>query len=129
MSSEIEDLKRFVYSVLRSRFDPVPSRSERSGRVHLEVWSGKERSRPVGVEFDHADRVNFWVRTSGDVPALPPSIERTDKEPKGRGWTDANGKGANSNLSSYDEFRTRRITRLGVSAEADARIVLEHLVR
>ncbi len=129
--SDIEDLKGFIRATLREGFEPVPSARASSGKVHLEVWRSRSGRRyPVGLELRHDNVVNLWVARPFGIPQnLPPTVERTDKQPTGRIWTDANGDGANSNLSAYEEFRTKPIARLGVRSEADARLILEHLTR
>lgn len=128
MTGDIEILKRMVRSFLREQLEPVPSQRAMSGKVHLEVWRTRAKGRPLGLEMDHKDRVNFWIVRMSVPAGLPASVEVTHKVPKGRAWTDENGRGANSNLSAYDEFRTKPITRLGVISEKDARFILEHLV-
>ena len=128
MSDDITDLKNAVQAILQRDFEPIPSPRASSGRVHLEVWRGRGKRRAVGVELDHAGQVNFWVvRPFGLPKDLPASVERVDKQPKGRGWTDTHGKGANSNLGAYDEFHNKPITRLEVKTLADARVILDHL--
>lgn len=129
MSETIGDVEREVRSFLRTHCKPVPSQKESSRKEHLEVWITNTRSRALGVEFDHDSVVNLWVTRMNVPSALPPTIQAIDKEPKERGWTDDEGRGANSNLSSYDAFRTRQITRLGVSSVEDAMLVLNHLNR
>ncbi|MBY3101286.1 hypothetical protein HFO69_26855 [Rhizobium laguerreae] len=127
--TEIENLKGAVRARLRRDFNQVRSARDTSRKAHLEVWESKRGGRVIGVEFDHADRLNFWLTRLGMPRDLPSTIERTDKDPNGRGWTDANGDGANSNLSGYKQFVTRPIARLGVKAIDDAVLVLEHLCR
>lgn len=128
MSTEIVDLKGVVRAILRADFDPVPPVRASSGQVHLEVWRSRGKRRVVGMEIGHDTQVNFWVvRPFGLPKALPPSVERVDKQPKGRVWTDAEGKGANSNLSAYEEFRSSPIARLEVRSIEDARVILDHL--
>ena len=78
--------------------------------------------------MDHDAHVNLWLVRMNVPQPLPASVAAVQKEPKGRGWTDAVGQGANSNLSSYEEFRTKRITRLAVTTIDDARTVLEALL-
>lgn len=128
-TTEIENLKGALRARLRRDFNEVPSARDTSRKAHLEVWESKRSSRVIGVEFDHADRVNLWVTSLGMPRDLPPSIERADKEPKGRGWTDARGDGANSNLSAYRQFVTRPVARLGVKTLDEAALVLDHLCR
>lgn len=128
MSDSIAQVKDTVRAILRAGFDSVPSATPNSDRVHLEVWRNHSRRKAVGVEMDHDTQVNFWVvRPLGLPPVLPATVERVDKQPNGRGWISADGKGANSNLSAYDEFRTRPIARLEVKSVKDARLILDHL--
>lgn len=131
MTDRTEDLKTFIRAALRAGFEPVPSVRAASGKVHLEVWRSRSgRGYPVGLEMGHDSMVNYWVtRPFGLPPNLPPTVERTDKQPKGREWTGADGDGANSNLSAYEEFRTKPIARLAVRSADDARLILEHLTR
>ena len=129
MSETITDLKNAVRAFLRVHGQPVPAKTATSKKEHLEVWHVGPRRRALGLEFDHDGVVNFWV-TSLNIPKdLPASVEVVKKTPKGKGWTDANGDGANSNLSSYDDFRTRPIVRLGVTRTKDASVILDHLNR
>jgi hypothetical protein len=130
MSPLIDDLKQSIRSILRDGFEPVPPARETSRLVHLEVWrTAQGRTRTVGLEMDHADHVNLWVTTMNVPTDLSETIGRTPKLWAGDRWTDENKKGANSNLKSYDEFRGKNITCLGVTALDDARIILEHLTR
>lgn len=122
------DLKSYVRAFLRQKMEAVPAQRATSGKVHLEVWRSPGKRRPVGLEMDHDAHVNVWLVRMNVPQSLPASVAVIQKEPKGRGWTDAEGNGANSNLSSYDEFRTKRITRLAVTSIDDARIVLEALL-
>ncbi|SDY85814.1 hypothetical protein [Citreimonas salinaria] len=128
MSTVIADLKDAVRATLRADFEPIPSVRANSGKVHLEVWRSRGKRRAVGVELGHDTQVNFWVvRPFGLPKTLPASVERVDKQPKGRLWTDAEGKGANSNLSAYEEFRGNPIARLEVRSIEDAHVILDHL--
>lgn len=127
MTNDITDLKNAIRAILRQDFEPVPSARANSGKVHLKVWRTLRKRRAVGVEMGHDTQVNFWVVRPFGVPkALPASVERVDKQPKGRVWTDENGKGANSNLSAYEEFRNNPIARLEATSIADARVILDH---
>ncbi len=129
MSEAITDVKGAVRAFLRANAQPVPAKRATSENVHLEVWHVGSRRRVLGVEFDHDGLVNFWVSNLNIPLGLPPSVEVVRKRPQGTGWTDANGKGANSNLSSYDDFPTRPIARLGVISAEDAKVILDHLNR
>ncbi|WP_299651188.1 hypothetical protein [uncultured Jannaschia sp.] len=128
MRDAISEVKATIRTMLRDGFHAVPSARADSGKVHLEVWESRAR-RTVGLEMGHEETVNLWLVSLNVPPDLPGSINRTDKLPKGRGWTDAAGKGANSNLSAYETFRTKKITRLGITRKDDARYILEHLNR
>lgn len=129
MNEEVAATKACVRALLNNRFERVaPNRPESRG-VHLEVWRVRGRERAVGIEFDHDAVVNFWVTRLNVPRELPPSVTRADKAPKGRGWTDDQGNGANSNLSAYDQFRTKPISRLGVRTSEDAKLILDHLCR
>ncbi len=129
MSETITDLKGAVRAFLRAHAQPVSAKTATSKKEHLEVWHLGDRRRALGVEFDHDRLVNFWVTTLNMPHGLPTSVEVVRKTPKGKGWTDANGDGTNSNLSSYDDFRTRPIARLGITRAEDARMILDHLNR
>lgn len=129
MSETITDLKVAVRAFLRANAQPVPAKTATSKKEHLEVWHLGPRRRALGVEFDHDGLVNFWVTSLNMPQGLPPSVEVARKTPKGKGWTDPNGDGANSNLSSYDDFRTRPIARLGTTRAEDAKMILDHLNR
>ncbi len=129
MSKTITNLKAAVRAFLREHGRLVPAKTPTSTMEHLEVWQLGDRDRPVGLEFDHERLVNFWV-TSMNIPRdLPQSVEINRKTPKGKGWTDVNDNGANSNLSGYDDFRTRPVARLGVTRTEDAKLILDHLNR
>ena len=128
MSGDMAELKSYVRGFLRQHMEAVPPQRATSGKVHLEVWRSPGKRRPVGLEMDHDAHVNLWLVRMNVPQSLPASVAVVQKEPKGRGWTDAEGDGANSNLSSYDEFRTKRITRLAVTTIDDARTVLEALL-
>jgi hypothetical protein len=128
MSEDIAALKAYVRAFLRQNMEAVPPQRATSGKVHLEVWRSPGKRRPVGLEMDHYAHVNLWLVRMNVPQCLPASVIAVEKEPKGRVWTDAEGKGANSNLSSYEEFRTKRITRLAVASVDEARTVLEALL-
>lgn len=128
MTEDIAELKAYVRAFLRQNMESVPPQRATSSKVHLEVWRSPGKRRPVGLEMDHDAHVNLWLVRMNVPQTLPASIAVVQKEPKGRGWTDPAGDGANSNLSSYDKFRTKRIARLAVTSIDDARIVLEALL-
>jgi hypothetical protein len=128
MSEDISALKTFVRAFVRLNLEPVAPQLATSGKVHVDVWRSPEKQRPVGLELDHADHVNLWLVRMNVPRILPETVVAALKEPKNKGWTDDAGKGANSNLSSYVEFRTKRITRLTVSTIDDARFILESLL-
>ena len=128
MTDTIGDVRRFIRGFLSQHGQPVPPKTVASQKVHLEVWTVGPKRRAVGLEMDHDSLVNIWV-TSSNVPTdLPVTVEVVRKTPKGRVWIDEKGKGANANLSGYDEFRTRPITRLVVATIPDARAILTHLI-
>ena len=122
-------LKPSIREFLRQEFEAVPPKRATSGKVHLEVWRSPRNRRPVGVEMGHEGLVNFWLVRLNMPKNLPDSVSVATKEPKGREWTDAAGDGANSNLSAYEEFRTKPIARLAIVSVEDARFVLESLLR
>lgn len=129
MSEAIEVLKTAVRAFLRANCSPVLPKTQTSQKKHLEVWMTKRGGRVLGLEFDHEDLVNIWITTLNIPPSTPESITVARKTPKGSRWTDANGDGANSNLSGYDAFRTKPIARLGIRSVADAEAILSHLNR
>ena len=125
----IENVKNAVRAFLRAECEAVPTKKAGTNQVHLEVWVTRQRRRAIGIEMDHEKLVNLWVTSMNIPPDLPDSISVHRKRPAGRNWTDDNGDGANSNLSAYEEFRTKPIARLGVSTETDVMTILEHLNR
>lgn len=129
MSETIQDVKNTIRAFLRADFNPVPPKTRSSQKKHLEVWITRQDRRALGLEMDHDEVVNFWVTSVNIPPADTETITVVRKTPNGSKWTDANGDGANSNLSSYDEFRTKPIARLGVTRRADAELILRHLSR
>lgn len=129
MTTEVEDIKALVREVMARDFTMVPTPSGKGDRVHLEVWTHKRTSLPVGLEMGHPTLLNIWLNRA-DLPSdLPASIKRTDKEPDGDGWTDDANDGANHNLKHYRQFAGRQITRLGLTSLADAQKVLSALTR
>jgi hypothetical protein len=129
MTESIDDVRRFIRAFLSQHGQPVPPKTATSEKEHLEVWIIGPKRRVAGLEMKHDGLVNIWVTQPNVSSDLPASVKVTRKTPKGRVWTDENGKGANSNLSAYDYFRTRRIACLCVTSIADARAVLTHLNR
>ena len=129
MSNDTEALKDEVRKFLRLHMTPVPAQLATSGKKHLEVWRPVDKPRAVGLEMDHAGLIGLWLARQHVPPGLPDSITRVDKEPKLNGWTDAAGRGANSNLTSYVEFRRKKISRLAVTSLPDAMFVLEALLK
>ena len=129
MSEMIDDVKSAVRSFLHKNGKPVTAKTSTSRKEHLAVWLIGDRRRAAGLEFDNDTIVNFWVTSLNIAPSLPNTVTVTRKTPKGSKWTDGNGNGANSNLSNYDEFRTKPIARLGVTSVADAEVILTHLNR
>ena len=129
MTDSIDDVRRFVRAFLSQYGQAVPPKTSTSQKEHLEVWTVGPKHRVAGFEMKHVGLMNIWV-TSPNVPRdLPASVDVARKTPDGRAWTDANGDGANANLSAYDDFRTRPIARLGITSIADARAIVTHLNR
>jgi len=130
MMDNIMTLKAFVRSFLReSGMEAVPPKRASSGKVHLEVWRTPHKGRPLGLEMGHDTIVNFWLVSLNVPKDLPEGVKVTRKTPKGREWTDEKGEGANSNLSAYDEFRTKPISRLAANSVDDAHYLLEALLK
>jgi len=129
MSATIEALKATIRTFLNANCDPVAPKTQTSRQVHLEVWKTRSGGRVMGFEFGHDDLVNIWVTSMNIPPSLPEGVIVTRKTPKGTKWTDAAGKGANSNLSGYDDFRSRPIARLGITSFDEAEIIFTHLNR
>lgn len=129
MNEQIETTKATVRSFLQQNCTPIPPKTQTSQQRHLEVWETKQGRRAIGLDFGHSDTVNIWVTTLNIPPALPDDVKLVRKTPKGSKWTDANGDGANSNLSAYDAFRTKPIARLGITTPQAAEIILKHLNR
>ena len=128
MSEGPDLLKVFFRLFLRGRMEPVPARHETRGKVDLEVWRTPEKRRAVGMEMGHEALVNIWLIGLNVPRGLPASIEVVKKRWNGDGWTDDAGKGANSNLGFYDEFRTHPVARLAVTGVDDARTLMEALL-
>jgi len=134
MIETIEDLKAYVNAQLRSHCEPVPPKTDTSQQVHLSVWTKRGRRKAIGVELDHADRVNLWVVSMYAPISLPKSVIVAKKVWHGSAWRDkdhVSGEkehGANSNLKGYDEFRRKPITRLGIQSIHDAKLILDQLV-
>ena len=105
--------------------EAVPPQRTNSDKVHLEVWRSPTKRWPMGLELDHDTQVDLWLVRMNAPKTLPATVVAVHKEPKGRGWTDFEVTGSNSNLASYEEFRTKRITRLAVSSIEDARIAMD----
>lgn len=129
MSTTIESLKATIRAYLNANCDPVAPKTQTSQQVHLEVWKTRQGGRVMGLEFGHNDLINIWVTSMNIPPSLAEDVLVTRKTPKGTKWTDADGKGANSNLSGYDDFRSRPIARLGITSPDEAYIILTHLNR
>lgn len=129
MIDPIESVKEALRTFLRENCNIAPSKTQDSQKKHLEIWTTRKGNRALGLEFDHSDIVNIWLTSLNTPQALPDSVKVTRKTPIGSKWTDANSDGANSNLSGYEQFRTRPITRLGVTTVADAVDILTRLTR
>lgn len=125
MSEEISAVKDHIRAFMRLNMDPVPAQRVTSGKVHLEVWRARGTGRPLGLEMDHDGQINIWLRRK-DVPkTIPETVASVQKDPNGSTWKDVQGKGANSNLSAYVEFRGWKITRLAVTSQTEVSAVLE----
>lgn len=130
MSDSIDELKRALRLLMGGAFEPVAPARETSRQVHLEVWRTAEgKTRSAGLQMDLPDRVNLWITTMNVPMILPDTVDRSDKIWTGNRWSDDRNAGANSNLKSYDDFRGKKITCLGVKSLTDAQIILEHLSR
>lgn len=129
MSETIDDVRNVVRLFLHTHCAAVPSKKVTSKKEHLEVWTTRQINRVIGLEMKRVEIVNIWVTTTNVPRDLPASVLIAKKAPRGREWTDENGDGANSNLSSYDAFRTQPVTRLGISCVADAQLILNYLIR
>lgn len=122
-------LKVFIRQVIaETGMSEVPPKRANSGKVHLEVWKARN-GRAFGLEMGHDSLVNLWLVSMYVPKTLPQSVLVTKKVPKGREWTDPEGKGANSNLSAYDEFRTKPVSRLAITTAEDVRCVLEAILK
>lgn len=129
MTTNASAVKSFVRRVIaEAGIQEVPPKRANSGKVHLEVWQTENR-RAFGLEMGHDSQVNIWLVSMYVPRDLPENVLVTKKLPKGREWTDLEGKGANSNLSAYDEFRTKPISRLAITSVEDARHVLEAILK
>lgn len=122
-------LQQAVRARLMRDFRRVPPAQVTTRGVHLEVWEHAATGRAIGVEFNESGKargVGFWIKTqylAGKV--LPEGIARREKWPKGRDWTDAEGKGANSNLKAYMQFSGAKITHLLAGDEGQAMAALD----
>ena len=124
MTKDIPALKDFVRAFLRLNMESVAAQRVTSGKVHLEVWRARGTGRPVGLELDHAGLINIWLRRKDVSKTIPETVAVVQKDPNGSTWKDVQGKGANSNLSSYVEFRGWKITRLAVTSQEEATAAL-----
>lgn len=126
--AHIDDVKLVVRRFLHERAQPVPAKRDYSQKKHLEVHLVGPRRRPLGLEVDHDGLVNFWILQLHMPRFEIAGIDIVKKQPKGANmWTDENGKGANHNLSAYDEFRKKPIARIKVQTTQAALEVLDHL--
>ena len=125
MSEDIAALKDYTRAFMRLNMDAVAAQRVTSGKVHLEVWRARGTGRPLGLEMDHDGQINIWMRRKDLAKTIPESVAIVQKDPNGSTWKDIQGKGANSNLSSYVEFRGWKITRLAVTSQVEVIAVLE----
>ena len=124
MSEDIAALIDYTRAFMRLNMDPVAAQRVTSGKVHLEVWRARGTGRPLGLEMDHDGQINIWMRRKDLARTIPESVAIVQKDPNGSTWKDIQGKGANSNLSSYVEFRGWKITRLAVTSQVEVIAVL-----
>lgn len=130
MTRQIDELRGFLkgYLTAHPRVSEVAAKTASSGRVHLSVYR-TTHGKPLGVEYDKDTLQNLWLR-AGDAPShIPSGVKTTDKAWTGHDWASPDGKGANSNLRGYDDFRGHDLIRLGVKTQADAEEILNHLLK
>ena len=129
MTKTNDELRGFLrgYLTAHRSVDPVTPKTATSGKVHLSVYRTKT-GKPIGVEFDKDTMQNIWVRAA-DAPKITfPRAKKTEKQWTGFEWKSSDGKGANSNLTAYDDFLGHDLIRFGVKNEDDAIVILEHLI-
>ncbi|WP_025897474.1 hypothetical protein [Sneathiella glossodoripedis] len=111
---EVNDVKEFVKALVEAcpELTPVPSKSGLIDLVHLSVYE-TSRGSPIGVEYDHANFLNIWVRQADvDIEQLrlkeyvckiwQPETKTDNNDSPWRSSEDVSGQrnGANSNLES-----------------------------
>lgn len=129
MTRSIDELRGFLrgYLLAHPYISEIPSKTASSGKAHLSAFRTKA-GRPIGIEFDKDTLQNIWLRTH-DAPKAPSSVKTTEKHWTGTEWKGFDGKGANSNLSAYDDFHGHDLIRFGVKSQEDALAILEHVLR
>lgn len=71
---------------------------------------------------------NIWVRAADAPKVTLARAKKTEKQWTGVEWKSPDGKGANSNLTAYDDFLGYDLIRFGVKTEDDAIVFLEHVI-
>ncbi|UWP96510.1 hypothetical protein K3X48_05915 [Aliiroseovarius crassostreae] len=129
MTRSIDELRGFLrgYLLAHPSISEIPSKTATSGKAHLSAFRTKAR-KPIGFEFDKDTLQNIWLRAQ-DAPPAPSSTKTTEKHWTGTDWKSPDGKGANSNLSAYDDFHGHDLIRYGVKSKEDAVAILEHVLR
>lgn len=125
MTREIDDLREHLRAYLEGHPDikPVEPKSGKSDKVHLSVYRATV-GKPVGIEFDKDTLQNIWLRASDAAGPKLANVKETPKQWNGVEWKSADGKGANSNLSAYDDFLGHDLVRFGVKSKDDADAIL-----
>ena len=129
MTRSIDELRGFLrgYLLAHPAVSEIPSKTATSGKAHLSAFRTKAGN-PIGIEFDKDTLQNIWLRTQ-DAPPAPSSVKTTEKHWTGTEWQSPDGKGANSNLSAYNDFHGYDLIRFGVKSQDDALAILEHVLR
>ena len=110
---------------------PVAPKTATSMRRHLAVYQ-TDNGCPIGVELDHDTLVNAWVPRDWVAVARLLGIQRTLKTWIGRPnapWQGSDGKGANSNLRSYDTFQGYDLVRFRITSEEELHLVMAEVLR
>ncbi|MBA84442.1 MAG: hypothetical protein CML60_04950 [Rhodobacteraceae bacterium] len=129
MTRSIDELRGFLrgYLLAHPTISEISSKTATSSKAHLSAFRTKT-GRPIGIEFDKDTLQNIWLRIQ-DAPPAPSSTKTTEKHWTGTEWKSLDGKGANSNLSAYDDFHGHDLIRFGVNSQEDAVVILEHVLR
>ncbi|UWP90194.1 hypothetical protein [Aliiroseovarius crassostreae] len=129
MTQSIDELRGFLrgYLLAHPSITEIPSKTTSSGKAHLSAFR-TNAGRPIGIEFDKNTLQNIWLRAQ-DAPMAPASTKTTEKHWTGAEWKSPDGKGANSNLSAYDDFHGHDLIRFGVRSQDDTVAILEHVLR